>query len=194
VIPFGAYHPDPELLAAAVAGERVARAEIYAALSPAVHALARRITASRATADDVLQDTFVAVFEHLATFRGEAPFALWVRRIALTRCLMHLRSPWHRLRDALAGFGETLESPAAVASIGDLLDVQRALERLSPQARAVVWLYEVEGCTHEEIARIFGRSVSFSKSQLARAQRTLRAAAGTHSEEWPCPTPPDSAR
>ncbi len=56
-----------------------------------------------------------------------------------------------------------------------VFDVERALASLEPTARAVVWLYEVEGWSHEEIARSFGRTVSFSKSQLARAHQRLRA-------------------
>ena len=48
------------------------------------------------------------------------------------------------------------------------------LPSLTPTARMVVWLYEVEGWSHEEIARSFGRTVSFSKSQLARAHQRLR--------------------
>jgi len=57
----------------------------------------------------------------------------------------------------------------------ELIDVERALAALPPTARAVVWMFEVEGYSHEEIARAFGRSVSFSKSQLARAHVRLRA-------------------
>ena len=52
--------------------------------------------------------------------------------------------------------------------------MERGLAILSPTARAVVWLYDVEGYSHEEIAQAFGRSVSFSKSQLARAHARLR--------------------
>jgi len=55
------------------------------------------------------------------------------------------------------------------------IDVERALATLPPTARAVVWMFEVEGYSHQEIAREFGRSVSFSKSQLARAHARLRA-------------------
>ena len=58
---------------------------------------------------------------------------------------------------------------------GESIDLERALATLAPTARAVVWMYEVEGYTHQEIARAFGRSVSFSKSQLARAHLRLRA-------------------
>ena len=73
--------------------------------------------------------------------------------------------------------GETAHELSALvtpAPSPEGLDVERALASLSPTARAVVWLYEVEGYSHEEIARFFGRSVSFSKSQLARAHIRLR--------------------
>jgi RNA polymerase sigma-70 factor (ECF subfamily) len=58
---------------------------------------------------------------------------------------------------------------------GEAIDVERALASLPPTARAVVWMFEVEGYSHQEIAHAFGRSVSFSKSQLARAHARLRA-------------------
>src|SRR2546427_287431 len=50
----------------------------------------------------------------------------------------------------------------------------RAFDRLSETSRAVVWLHDVEGYTHEEIADQMGKTVSFSKSQLARAHARLR--------------------
>ena len=74
-------------------------------------------------------------------------------------------------------FDRVEDGHAASVSEGatsDLIDLDRALARLSPVARAVVWLYDVEGWTHEEIARAFGRTVSFSKSQLARGHARLR--------------------
>ena len=54
------------------------------------------------------------------------------------------------------------------------MDLESALERLSDTARAVVWLHDVEGFTHEEIATQMGKTASFSKSQLARAHQRLR--------------------
>jgi RNA polymerase sigma-70 factor, ECF subfamily len=66
------------------------------------------------------------------------------------------------------------------------LDVERALAILSPTARAVVWLYDVEGYSHEEIAQAFGRSISFSKSQLARAHARLREWFEPTTDRQPC--------
>jgi RNA polymerase sigma factor (sigma-70 family) len=122
----------------------------------------------------------MTAYESLSTFRGEAPLGAWVKRIAVSKCLMYLRSPWHRARLRLAGeTDEDVQTQSIMlqASLGpkaEALDMERALASLTPTARAVVWLFEVEGYSHEEIARSFGRSISFSKSQLARAHVRLR--------------------
>jgi RNA polymerase sigma-70 factor (ECF subfamily) len=168
------------LIAGARAGEPGAQAQIYELLAPGVFALIRRIVGVRAVAEDLFQDTMIAVFEQLDHYRGEAPLGAWAGKIALSRSLMFLRSPWHRAR---LSFGSLAEVEAALPLIDrslpgpdpELLDVERALSSLTPTARTVVWLYEVEGWSHEEIAHGFGRTVSFSKSQLARAHQRLRA-------------------
>jgi RNA polymerase sigma factor (sigma-70 family) len=162
-----------DVLARARQGEERARAQLYGALAPATFGLIRRLLPGRALAEDVFHDTMILVYERLGAFRGEAPLGAWVRQIAISRCLMHLRSPWHRARVALEAIGVDTAGTTA-APRAESLDVERALATLSPTARAVVWLYEVEGYSHEEIAASFGRSVSFSKSQLARAHRRLR--------------------
>src|SRR5437867_1891972 len=66
------------------------------------------------------------------------------------------------------------EGPGAVAGAPARIDLERAFERLSETSRSVVWLHDVEGYTHEEIAELMGKTVSFSKSQLARAHARLR--------------------
>jgi RNA polymerase sigma factor (sigma-70 family) len=163
----------------ACAGEEGARQLIYAAVAPATFALIRRLIGNRSASEDVFQDTMMILFERLTEFRQEAPLGAWLRQIAISRCLMHLRSPWRRvlLRLDDGGDGETtaLARPMTAAVPPEILDVERALATLAPTARAVIWMYEVEGYSHAEIAAAFGRSVSFSKSQLARAHLKLRA-------------------
>ena len=168
-----------ERLRSACAGDEAAQAAVYAATAPAVFALIRRLIVNRAMAEDLFQDTMMALFQRLPEFRGEAPLGAWLRQIAISKCLMFLRSPWHRARLHLESQGEGeiahgLSALVTPAPAPEGLDVEKALASLSPTARAVVWLYEVEGYSHEEIARYFGRSVSFSKSQLARAHARLR--------------------
>lgn len=165
----------PGELEAAVAGDPDARRGLFERVAPAAFGIIRRLVPQRALAEDLLQDTLIAMFEHLGDFRGEAPFGAWVRRIAVSRCLMAFRSPWHRARVAIESWTEDARAASdAAGRTADLIDLDRALARLSPVTRAVVWLYDVEGWSHEEIARAFGRTVSFSKSQLARGHARLR--------------------
>lgn len=168
-----------DVLALACEGDRAARQAIYTAVAPATLTLIRRLVGQRALSEDLFQDTMMLFFERLPQFRREAPVGAWLRQIAISRCLMYLRSPWKRARMCLepVDFGVAAEVAALVTPgyAGDLIDLERALASLAPTARAVVWMYEVEGYSHQEIAREFGRSVSFSKSQLARAHARLRA-------------------
>jgi RNA polymerase sigma-70 factor (ECF subfamily) len=184
--------PIPEaLIAQARAGDEAAQAGIYRALAPAVFALVRRLVGNRSVAEDLFQDTMMALFQRLGDFRGEAPLGAWLRQIAVTRCLMYLRSPWHRARLHWDFDDHEASLPSAVlpvtpATSSDALDVERALATLTPVGRAVVWLFEVEGYSHEEIARLFGRSVSFSKSQLARALARVRLGLAPQEDQEAC--------
>lgn len=166
-----------DVLRRACGGDEAAQVVVYTATAPATFALIRRLIANRAVAEDLFQDTMMALFQRLSDFRGEAPLGAWLRQIAVSKCLMFLRSPWHRARLHLESDDEgaiALGKLVTPAPAVEGLDVEKALASLSPTARAVVWLYEVEGYSHEEIGRYFGRSVSFSKSQLSRAHMRLR--------------------
>ena len=168
---------DEALLEDARAGREPAQRALYETLAPATASLIRRLVGHRALAEDIFQDTMMIFFERLPEFRREAPLGAWLRRIAVTRCLMYLRSPWQRARLCLepVDCGVAAEVAALITPgyTGELIDLERALATLTPTARAVVWMYEVEGYSHEEIAHEVGRSVSFSKSQLARAHQRL---------------------
>jgi RNA polymerase sigma-70 factor (ECF subfamily) len=174
---------DPDILARARRGDMKAHEIIFRTFSAPVYSLMARMTGSTATADDLLQETFVEVIRSIGSFRGDASLATWIRKIAVSKCLMHLRSAWNNratlFRDL--GDGHTEYEPAVAADTPLTLaqiDLERALARLSDTARVVVILHDVEGYTHREIADLLGKSVSFSKSQLARAHQRLRQAAG----------------
>ena len=168
-----------EVLSRACAGEEQAREAIYVATASATLALIRRLVGQRALAEDLFQDTMMTLFERLPQFRREAPLGAWLRQIAVSRCLMYLRSPWKRARLSLTreegAYAGAAPTPVTPGYRGEAIDLERAHAALPATARAVVWMHEVEGYSHQEIAREFGRSVSFSKSQLARAHARLRA-------------------
>jgi RNA polymerase sigma factor (sigma-70 family) len=169
-----------ETLARARNGEAAAHESIYRAFSRPAYTLIRRIVARPAVAEELLQDVFVEVLRSLGNFSGHGSFAGWVRSIAVSKALMYLRSPWHRsvqwlgpdgnedLRDHLSDGNH----PGAADNRD--ADLERALVQLPAITRSIVWLHDVEGYTHGEIARLFGRTASFSKSQLSRAHERLR--------------------
>jgi RNA polymerase sigma-70 factor (ECF subfamily) len=175
-----------EIVAAAVRGDNAAHEAIYRASNRAVYTLIRRLIPRGAIADELLQEVFVEILRSVGTYRGPAPIGAWIRTIAVNKCLMYLRSPWHRsllwldARDTRGAFrGEAsvdvLDEAAQFDVELDLAaDLERALAELPALTRSVVWLHDVEGYTHSEIARELGGTVSFSKSQLARAHKRLR--------------------
>jgi RNA polymerase sigma-70 factor (ECF subfamily) len=165
------------LLASARAGDRAAYAQLYRCFERPVFTLALRICGDRDDASEVLQDTMLKLFDRIDDYRGNdgAPFWGWLRRIAVNEALMRLRRD-RRLAQALPGddlLADDHALPPAAAADAALL--QRALASLPAATRSVLWLYHAEGYTHEEIAALMQRTPSFSKSQLARGTRRLRA-------------------
>jgi RNA polymerase sigma factor (sigma-70 family) len=165
--------PD-EVLDRARCGEAAGQALLYSALARPVYTLIRRLVVRPAVAEELLQDVVMDVLQNLPGYGGGS-FAGWVRSIAVNRALMHLRSPWHRLLIAGDSAGLLTNQSVEDNPASDWADeLERALNGLPDQARAVVWLHDVEGYTHGEIARLFGRTPSFSKSLLMRAHQQLR--------------------
>ncbi len=177
---------------AARQGDKLALEAVYRATAAPLYTLLRRLVRRPAIAEELLQETFVDVLEHIGTFEGRCPLTAWIRSIAVNRALMYLRSPWHRSLEWLdtdPGRLESLRSGSpGIAAAADP-GLERALMRLPALTRAVVWLHDVEGYTHAEIGTALGRSPSFSKTQLARAHARLRdllAGAEINKEGAPC--------
>lgn len=170
-----------ELVRAAQAGEPRAHEAIYLTCRRPIYTLIRRLVVRAAIADELFQETFVEVLRNIGAYSGEGAFGGWVRSIAVSKCLMYLRSPWHRSLLYLDD-GEELATQVVLldtaahpdAQAAARADVERALAALPALTRTVVWLHDVEGYTHAEIGRLLGRTASFSKSQLARAHVRLR--------------------
>ncbi len=174
-----AVETSPELLAGLRRRESAAFATLYGMFERPIHNLAWRMLADREDAREVLQDTFLQVHTRIDQYRGDAPFWSWLRKIAVNVALMRLRSgrpPHGELDD---------EMPGEASSLPDWIDLEQGLAQLSPQTRSVLWLHLVEGYSHEEIAQEFGRSLSFSKSQVQRGARRLRELMRNPGEEPP---------
>lgn len=172
------YAIDDRIIARARRGEETAWAQIYQRFERPVYTLAVRMLADREEAQDVLHDTMLRLLDRLESYRGESPFWPWLRQIAVNESLMRLR------RRGLIEYVDSAPEPDSEATNGacaapehviDQAHLLRAMDGLPAVTRSVLWLYHAEGYTHEEIANLMQRTVSFSKSQLARGTRRLRA-------------------
>jgi RNA polymerase sigma factor (sigma-70 family) len=118
----------------------------------------------------VLQETFLEICRSIGQYREDGSLWGWIRTIAASKALMRLRR--NKYRDTEELHDEVVANRREDTHLR--MDLEAALERLSETSRAVVWLHDVEGYTHEEIAVMMGKTPSFSKSQLARAHARLR--------------------
>jgi RNA polymerase sigma-70 factor (ECF subfamily) len=164
----------------AKSGDPEALEKLFRAYEGTVYSLARRMCRTAEDAEDVLQETFFEICRSIVRFRGEEGGSLtaWIKRIAASKALIKLRAAKYRDADSLDDdTGEVFADPSE-PDVGLQLDLEQALARLSDTSRAVVWMHDVEGYTHEEIAELMGKTVSFSKSQLARAHTRLKKLLG----------------
>ncbi len=162
----------------AKSGDLGALEQVYRAYESMVYSLARRMCRTPEDAEEVLQETFLEVCRSIKRFRGSAPGSLtaWVKRIASSKALIRIRYEKYRETEEFDEGG--FLAGRKDQDVGVSVDLETALEQLSDTARAVVWLHDVGGYTHEEIAGMMQKTISFSKSQLSRAHTRLRTMLG----------------
>ncbi|MGE5236031.1 MAG: RNA polymerase sigma factor [Acidobacteriota bacterium] len=171
---------DEVTVARARKGDLAALEDVFRAFETPVFNLARRLLGNGHDAEDVLQETFLEVIRSIRSYRGDGPLGAWLRRVTASKALMRLRRQRVRpedepLDDAIGDGDGHASHPPHPSRVPERVDLEAALAEMSATARAVVWLHDVEGYTHDEIATLMGKSASFSKSQLARAHLRLRA-------------------
>ncbi len=178
-------HDDDErLVAAAQAGALDAFNTLVARYEGAAYGLALRLVRDAATAEDVTQDSFLAAWSNLHTYRGGL-FRSWLLRIVANRCYDELRRRGRRPADSLdalpiepAGEWTTqvpAEAPESYALRSELSrHLRRAIDGLPPDQRLVLVLSDIYGHAYEEIASIADINLGTVKSRLSRARARLR--------------------
>lgn len=174
---------DHHSLEQAKQGDLAAQERLYRHYERRVYSLAYRMMGQAADAQDVMQDSFIRCFQALSQYRGDAPFWAWLKQLTVRTALMRLRSrkrwAWWQTQDADEALDNDVDqSQCPQSDPADKAQTQAELQQLlavlNGTARAVVYLYHAEGYSHAEIAKLWGKSVSFSKSQLARAHQQIR--------------------
>ena len=165
-------HLDEVTLAGAKRGDMRACEKIYRSYHTPAYTLAVRICKCRELAMDVTQEAFITAFRRVPQFRGESPFWGWLRRVVINHAISSLRKlPRH---DAIEYEDYMAHNTGDQESLGQAMDLSQALEQLNDDDRLVVWLHDVEGYKHREIAEFVGKTESYSKTRLNRARARLR--------------------
>jgi RNA polymerase sigma-70 factor, ECF subfamily len=146
-----------------------------------IYALCLRMSGDAARAEELTQDVFVRAWEKLDTFRGDSAFSTWLHRLAVNVVLGTRRSDGRRgARVMLAEDLTVFEAKRAVTPRdGDRMDLEAAVATLPDATRTVFVMHDVEGYTHDEIARLTGRAEGTCKTLLHRARKALRERLGS---------------
>lgn len=177
---------DAELIAAVLQGDAASFEPLVQKYSPRLFATARRYARRESEVEDIVQEVWLKAYHKLGSFRGDAPFEHWLMRLAVRTCYDFLRG--HQ-RNREASFTDLTEpesdwlerfvtAPESASESSDAARqlVSRLLEQLSPPARLVITLLEIEDRSVKEIAAITGWSVPLVKVRAFRARAEMRKA------------------
>lgn len=175
---------DAELIAAVLRGDAASFEPLVVRYSPRIFATARRYARRESEVEDIVQEVWSKAFHKLSSFRGEAPFEHWLMRMAVRTCYDFLRdhqrnreTTFSELSDPetdwLESFARAPEEASDEASAARAL-VERVLAMLSPAARLVITLLEIEDKSVKEIAELTGWSVTLVKVRAFRARAEMR--------------------
>ena len=164
-----------DLIARCKAGDREAHYRIYKLYSRSMFNVSYRITGREEDAEDALQEAFISAFKNLDSYRADATFGAWLKRIVVNKSINVLKKRKHEWMPEDDQWDVAEEEQDINYKEELTIDrVKKAIEELPHGYRSVLSLYLLEGYDHQEIAEIMGISESTSKSQLNRAKGKLR--------------------
>lgn len=175
---------DADLIAAVLRGDTASFEPIISRYSPRVFATARRYARRESEVEDIAQEVWLKAFQKLSTFRGDAPFEHWLMRMTVRTCYDflrgHQRNREHSIGELTEDESDWLERFAAAPDSADEQTnaarqlVDRVMEMLSPPARLIITLLEIEDRSVKEISKLTGWSVPLVKVRAFRARAEMK--------------------
>lgn len=163
--------------------DRVAQRLLYDRFAPLLLGICRRY-AGQQNAEDVMQDSFVRVFQYLAQYRNEGSFEGWIRRVCVNTCIRHLEKAKRLTVDY---YGDGLPDHAIEPNVISQMsanELMALIDKIPDGYRTVFNLSAIEGYQHKEIAGLLGIEESSSRSQLTKARKYIqRSLEATHKVE-----------
>ena len=175
---------DAEIVTAVCGGDSERFSELVTRYQPRLFATARRYARREDEVQDIVQEIFLKAFSKLSSWRGEAPFEHWLMRLAVRTCYdalrEHQKNREHSVSDLTEDETGWLDQFAvAPADSNPGADaartlVAKVLEKLSPPARLIITLLEIEDRSVKEIAELTGWSVPLVKVRAFRARAEMK--------------------
>ena len=168
---------DIRLARACAEGDSRIFEEMYRQHGDRMKSIAYNHLGSVADAEDAVQETFLKVHRAASTYNGEAAFTTWLYRVLINTCYDALRRRQRRIQEA--PIDDFVTSGRASSSVDDAkrITLRKMLAELPEQRRTVFVLFEIEGLSHAEIARILNISEGNSKWILFATKKQLQ-------EQW----------
>jgi RNA polymerase sigma-70 factor (ECF subfamily) len=164
---------EQELIRRCAANDRAAQRLLYDRFAPLVLAICRRYAGPQ-QAEDVMQDSFIRVFQYLVQYRNEGSFEGWIRRVCVNTCIRHLEKA---KRLSVDYYGEAMPDQAVQPDIISRLNANELLtiiDKIPDGYKTVFNLSVIEGYNHKEIAQLLGIEESSSRSQLTKARKYIQ--------------------
>ena len=186
-------NPDIDLVARTQRGDARAFDELVMKYTSRLYGLVYNMTANHEDANDLLQEVFAKAFRSISGFRGKSSFYTWIHSIAVNMTINFLKKRGRRFNMSLDDVDLNIQndkefieltassSPVREADLGELqLKLNESMQKLCPEHRAVVTMFDIQGMPHAEISKILGVSEGTVRSRLFYAHRQLQA----HLEEF----------
>ena len=175
---------DAELIAAVLQGDITSFEPLVAKYSPRLFATARRYARREDEIEDIVQEIWAKAYHKLASFRGDAPFEHWLMRMAVRTCYDFLREHQRNRENTFTELTTEeddwierfIASPEGVSEHADAAKqlVGRLMKMLSPSARLIIQLLEIEDRSVKEISALTGWSVPLVKVRAFRARAEMK--------------------
>jgi RNA polymerase sigma-70 factor (ECF subfamily) len=151
-----------------------AQRELYNMFKSKMFGICLRYAGNYADAEDILQEGFLKVFEHIQQFGFKGAFEGWIRKIMVNTALEKYRLRYRRIY--LEEQNEEIQEEDSLKFMPDITanELLQFIQELSPQYRMVFNMYAIEGYSHKEIGNMLGITEGTSKSNLSRARAILQ--------------------
>lgn len=173
---------EKKLIKACLQQKKAAQYRLYAMFSKKMFGICLRYASSFEEAQDVLQEGFIKVFQHLGTFKGSGSLEGWIRRIMINTAIEKYRERIYHLPFDDLHDDEAVKQQNQAQDSLHLKDLLAFVQKLPSQYRLVFNLYAIEGFSHKEIGEALQISESTSRSNLARARLLLKDKLNKESE------------